>query len=178
MNIATGQVHTHLRTGHTAADVLNFFKQIDKTVPDDLDVHVILDNLSAHKTPAIRAWLAHPRRARWHLHFTPTSSSWLNLIQRWFKELTDKPLRRGVFTSLTELTQAITGWAEHWNQDPTPFIWKATAEDIIAKVSRGRETIRRVKSPTDHQDSVKKPHFLGLPGDRHVDDRTSTTVVT
>ena len=76
MNIATGRVHTHLRKGHTGADVLAFFKQIDKTVPKDLAVHVILDNLSAHKTPAIKAWLAHPSRARWHLHFTPTSSSW------------------------------------------------------------------------------------------------------
>ncbi len=150
MNIATGQVHTHLRQGHTGADVLAFFKQIDKTVPKDLAVHVILDNLSAHKTPAIKEWLAHPSRARWHLHFTPTSSSWTNLIERWFKELTDKRLRRGVFTSVTELTEAITTWAEHWNTDPKPFIWKATAEDIIAKVSRGRETLRRVKSQTDH----------------------------
>jgi len=95
MNVATGQVHTHLRKGHAATDVLAFFKQIDTAVPRDLDVHVVLDNLSAHKAPAITEWLAHPRRSRWHLHFTPTSSSWLNLIERWFKELTDKRLRRG-----------------------------------------------------------------------------------
>ncbi|MEO6997351.1 MAG: IS630 family transposase [Terracoccus sp.] len=150
MNIATGQVHTRLNQGHTGADVLAFFKQIDKSVPKDLAVHVILDNLSAHKTPAIKEWLAHPSRARWHLHFTPTSSSWTNLIERWFKELTDKRLRRGVFTSVAELTDAITVWAEHWNTDPKPFLWKATAEDIIAKVARGRETLRRVKSQTDH----------------------------
>ena len=85
------------------------------------------------------------------MHFTPTASSWTNLIERGFKELTDKRLRRGVFTSVTALTEAITMWAEHWNTDPKPFIWKATAEDIIAKVSRGRETLRRVKSQTDHQ---------------------------
>src|SRR3954464_10678266 len=90
MNIATGEVHTHLRKGHAGPDVLAFFKQIDATVERGLSVHVILDNLSAHKTPEIRKWLAHRDRRRWHLHFTPTSSSWLNLIERWFKELTDK----------------------------------------------------------------------------------------
>ncbi|MEO7131308.1 MAG: IS630 family transposase [Dermatophilaceae bacterium] len=154
MNIATGQVHTHLRKGHTGTDVLAFFKQIDKTVPKDLAVHVILDNLSAHKTPAIKEWLAHPSRARWHLHFTPTSSSWVNLIERWFKELTDKLLRRGTFDSVAALTEAITVWAEHWNSDPKPFLWKATAEDIITKVSAAEKTLHRVKSPTDHLDAV------------------------
>ncbi len=129
MIIATGRVHTHLRKGHAGADVLAFFKQIDKTVPKDLAVHVILDNLSAHKTPAIKEWLAHPSRARWHLHFTPTSSSWVNLIERWFKELTDKRLRRGTFDSVAALTEAITVWADHWNSDPKPFIWKAAAEN-------------------------------------------------
>ncbi len=151
MNTATGQVHTHLPKGHTGADVLAFFKQIDKTVPQDLAVHVILDNLSAQKTPAIKEWLAHPSRARWQLHFTPILSSWTNLIERWFKELTDKRLRRGgVFTSVAALTEAITTWAEHWNTEPKPFIWKATAEDIITKVARSREALHRVKSQTDH----------------------------
>ena len=107
-------------------------------------MHVVLDNLSAHSTPEIAKWLAHKDRRRWHLHFTPTSSSWLNLIERWFKELTDKRLRRGVFTSVADLTDAITTWAEHWNTDPKPFIWKATAEDIITKVRRGRETLHQI----------------------------------
>jgi transposase len=84
------------------------------------------------------------------LHFTPTSSSWLNLIERWFKELNDKRLRRGVFTSVADLTAAITEWAEHWNTDPKPFVWKATAEQIITKVRRGRETLHRIKAQTDH----------------------------
>ena len=95
MNVATGEVLTDLRKGHTGADVLRFFKQIDATVPRGLGVHVVLDNLSAHSTPEIAKWLAHKDRRRWHLHYTPTSSSWLNLIERWFKELTDKRLRRG-----------------------------------------------------------------------------------
>ena len=110
--------------------MLRFFRQIDAAVPADLDVHVILDNLSAHSTPEIAKWLAHKNRRRWQLHFTPTSSSWLNLIERWFKELTDKRLRRGTFTSVTDLSAAITTWAEHWNIDPRPFVWKATAEAL------------------------------------------------
>jgi transposase len=150
MNVGTGEVHTHLRKGHAGADVLAFFKQIDATVAKGLSVHVILDNLSAHKAPEVGQWLAHKSRRRWHLHFIPTSSSWLNLVERWFKELTDKRLRRGVFTSVDNLTQAITVWAEHWNSDPTPFVWKATADDIIKKVSRGRETLHQIKSSTDH----------------------------
>jgi transposase len=150
MNVGTGHVHTHLHKGHTGADVLAFFKQIDATVPRGLSVHVILDNLSAHTAPEVRAWLAHKDRRRWHLHFIPTSSSWLNLVERWFKELTDKRLRRGVFTSLTDLTQAITTWAAHWNEDPKPFVWKATTQQIIKKVSRGRATLHQIKTAADH----------------------------
>ena len=150
MNLATGEVLTDLRKGHAGADVLRFFKQIDASVPRGLSVHVVLDNLSAHSTPEITKWLAHRDRRRWHLHYTPTSSSWLNLIERWFKELTDRRLRRGVFTSVSDLSQAITTWAEHWNTDPKPFIWKATAEDIIAKVRRGRATLHQIKTQTDH----------------------------
>jgi len=150
MNIATGEVLTDLRKGHTGADVLRFFKQIDASVPRGLGVHVVLDNLSAHSTPEIAKWLAHKDRRRWHLHYTPTSSSWVNLIERWFKELTDKRLRRGVFTSVADLTAAITTWAQHWNDDPKPFVWKATAEDIITKVRRGRQTLNQLNSQTDH----------------------------
>ena len=138
MKIATGKVLTDLAKGHTGAEVLRFFKQIDATVPRGLAVHVVLHNLSAHSTPEIKKWLSHRDRRRWHLHYTPTSSSWLNLIERWFKELTDRRLRRGTFTSVNDLSAAITTWAEHWNTDPKPFIWKATAEDIITKVPRDR----------------------------------------
>jgi len=148
MNVVTGTVLTDLRNGHTGADVLRFFTQIDTAVPRDLDIHVVLDNLSAHSPPAIKKWLSHTNRARWDLHYTPTSSSWLNLVERWFKELTDKRLRRGVFTSVADLTAAITTWADHWNEDPEPFIWKATAEDIITKVRRGRATLHQIKTQT------------------------------
>jgi transposase len=150
MNISTGEVLTHCQKGHAASDVLRFFKQIDATVPRGLGIHVVLDNLSTHSAPEITRWLAHRDRRRWHLHFTPTSSSWLNLVERWFKELTDKRLRRGRFTSVPELTEAITAWAENWNAAPRPFVWKATAADIIAKVQRGRDALRQIKSTTDH----------------------------
>ncbi len=150
LNIATGEVLTQCRSQHTALDVLAFFKKIDRSVPCRLDIHVVLDNLSAHKAPEVAEWLAHPRRARWHLHFTPTSSSWLNLVERWFKELTDRRLRRGAFTSVPALIEAIETWAGHWNTDPKPFVWHAAADEILTKVRRGRKRLSQVKSATQH----------------------------
>jgi len=148
LNIATGEVLTDCRKRHTAEDVLRFFKLIDLHTPAGLDIHVVLDNLSAHKAPAVTNWLAHPKRARWHLHFTPTSSSWLNLIEHWFAQLTNKRLRRGVFNSVDALIEAIETWVEHWNDDPQPFVWHKTAEEIIAKVRRGRASLAQAKSAT------------------------------
>ncbi len=150
LNVATGEVITQCRKQHTAADVLAFFKKIDRSVPRRLDVHVVLDNLSAHKAPEVTAWLAHPRRDRWHLHFTPTSSSWLNLVERWFKELTDRCLRRGTFSSVPELIAAIETWAAHRNIDPKPLQWHAQAADILEGVRRGRKTLSQVKSVMQH----------------------------
>src|SRR6059058_1506635 len=150
MNLATGQVLTEFRKTHKGADVLRFFKQMDAAVPRGLSVHVVLDNLSAHSAPEVTKWLAHKDRRRWHLHFTPTSSSWLNLVERWFKQLTDRRLRRGIFTSVPDLVGAITTWVEHGNADPKPFVWHAKAEDIITKVRRGRTTLSQVKSKTQH----------------------------
>jgi hypothetical protein len=95
--------------------------------------------------------LAKPRQKRWHLHFTPTSSSWLNLVERWFKELTDKQLRRSSFNSVDHLIDTIDEWADNWNDNPQPFIWHKTAEEIIAKVRRGRAALtHQIKSATDH----------------------------
>ncbi len=150
LNVTNGKVLTHCRTSHAAVDVLKFFKRIDASVARSLEIHVVLDNLSAHKAPEITEWLAHPRRERWHLHFTPTSSSWVNLVERWFKELTDKRLRRGVFTSVPELIAAIEKWVEHWNEDPKPFVWHTPAADIIEKVQRGRAALHQIKSATEH----------------------------
>jgi transposase len=150
MNVATGEVLYDCKKGHKATDVLRFLKLIDLHVPKDLEIHVVLDNLSAHKAPPIRDWLADPKRSRWHLHFTPTSSSWCNLVERWFAEITERRLRRGVFNSVTQLTEAIELWAEHWNDDPKPFVWKKPADEIIAKVRRGRAALAQVKSATAH----------------------------
>ena len=152
MVLATGKVTTQLRQRHTAADVLAFFKTIDRDVPRGLDIHVVLDNLSAHKAPEITDWLARPRQDRWHLHFTPTSSSWLNLIEGWFAQLTNKRLRRGSFTSVAHLTDAIRIWVDNWNQDPTPFTWTARPEDILTKIDRARTTLRdtQANSVSDH----------------------------
>jgi transposase len=148
LNVGTGEVLTDCRKHHKGVDVLRFFKLIDLHVDKDLDIHVILDNLSAHRSPEVKKWLADPKRARWHLHFIPTSSSWLNLVERWFKELTDRRLRRGTFTSVANLVDAIETWVEHWNDDPKPFVWHKTAEEIITKVRRGRAALAQVKSAT------------------------------
>jgi transposase len=148
LNIATGEVITECRKSHASVDVLAFFKRLDRAVPRRLDVHVVLDNLSAHLGPEVTEWLADPRRARWHLHFTPTSSSWLNLVERWFAELTERRLRRGVFTSVNDLIDAISTWAKHWNTDPKPFIWHKAADEIITKVRRGRAALTQTKSAT------------------------------
>lgn len=150
LNVATGEVIYDTRPRHTAKDVLAFFKHIDLHVPPELDIHVVLDNLSAHKAPPVANWLAHPKRARWHLHFTPTSSSWLNLVEGWFKQLTERRLRRGVFTSVADLIGAIELWAEHWNHDPKPFIWHKTADEIIEKVRRGRAALSVVTNSATH----------------------------
>lgn len=150
MNVSTGEVLYDTKKSHSAKDVLSFFKLIDLHVPAELDIHVILDNLSAHKAEPVMKWLSHPKRSRWHLHFTPTSSSWLNLVEGWFSILTNRRLKKGTFNSLDDLITAIELWAEHWNDDPTPFVWRKTAEEIVAKVRRGRTALASVKSATHH----------------------------
>jgi transposase len=113
---------------------------------------VILDNLSAHNAEPVRAWLAQPAQARWHLLFTPTSSSWLNLVECWFSVLSRKRLLNSSFSSVRELRDAIDTWVEHWNDDPKPFIRRKTTDEILASVKRARTTLETVstKSATDH----------------------------
>jgi transposase len=150
LNVGTGEVFHHTRRRHAATDVLAFFKWIDLHVPGDLEVHVVLDNLSAHKAPPVAEWLAHPKRARWHLHFTPTSSSWLNLVEGWFNLLTERRLRRGTFTSVAALEDAIDLWVDYWNDDPKPFIWKKPAEEIMTKIKRGRAALTTLTNSATH----------------------------
>ena len=149
-NVATGEVLTQTRRRHTGADVLAFFKHIDSHTPRHLDVHVILDNLSAHKSEPVRTWLSDPRRKRWHLHFTPTSSSWANLVEAWFSILTRKALHNRAFTSVTELTEAINHWTQHWNHDPKPLRWTKTAHHINTRIQRAQTALNHATKPATH----------------------------
>jgi transposase len=144
LDVLTGKVIGKCFARHRHDEFLRFLRTIDTTVPRKLQIHMIVDNYGTHTHPAVTAWLAkHPR---FHLHFTPTSSSWLNLVERWFAELTDKMIRRGVFGSVDDLTAAITEFLRVHNNDPKPFVWTATAESILEKVRRGRVTLQQVTS--------------------------------
>lgn len=133
LNVATGEVITDLRKTHTSKDFVAFLNKVNRNVPTELDVHIVLDNLSAHKTPLVHRWLL--RHRRFHLHFTPTYGSWMNLVERWFSALTTKQLQRGAHDSVAELAADITAWVEHWNNDPQPFIWHKTADEILDRLA-------------------------------------------
>jgi transposase len=134
LDITTGQVISALHGRHRAVEFKKFLQTIDREVPAELAVHLVLDNASTHKTPAIKKWLlAHPRFV---LHFTPTSSSWINLVERWFAELTTKKLRRGTHRSVRALNSDIRAWIQTWNEDPKPFVWTKTADQILESISR------------------------------------------
>jgi transposase len=133
-NIADGTVIGELHRQHRAVEFKQFLATIDKTVPQELDVHLICDNYGTHKTPAIKAWLG--RHPRFHLHFTPTGSSWINQVERWFGFLTEQMIQRGVHKSVQALEADIRAWVADWNQHPRPFIWTKTAEEILESLAR------------------------------------------
>ena len=133
-NIADGTVIGELHRQHRATEFKKFLITIDKNVPPDLDVHLVCDNYGTHKTPTIRAWLAkHPR---FHMHFTPTGSSWINQVERWFGLLTDQKIRRGAHKSVQALEADIRSWIADWNTHPRPFLWTKTAEEILESLQR------------------------------------------
>src|SRR3954467_8889877 len=133
LNLTTGEVIGRLHARHRAIEFKKFLQTIDREVPDGLEIHLVLDNSSTHKTPAIKRWLtAHPRFV---LHFTPTSSSWLNLVERWFGELTTKLLKRGAHRTVTALNQDIRAWIETWNEHPKPYVWTKTSEQILESIA-------------------------------------------
>lgn len=134
LDTATGNIIGSLHRRHRSIEFVKFLDQIDAAVPQDLDVHLVLDNYATHKTPRVHRWLA--KRPRYHLHFTPTSASWLNLVERWFAALTEKQLRRGVFRSTRELEAAIMRYLEITNEDAKPFIWTKTPEQIFETIAR------------------------------------------
>lgn len=134
LDIATGKVIGQCFPRHRAAEFRKFLDEIEANVPADLDVHLVMDNYATHKTPMIRAWFA--KRPRWHVHLTPTSSSWLNQVERFFAVVTDKKIRRGAHRSVAELTDDIEAFIEQHNRDPKPFRWTKSANDILASIER------------------------------------------
>ena len=140
MNVADGTVISTFMPTHNHRDWIRFLKLIHQRTPQDKDVHLILDNYSAHKTPEVHAWLA--KHTRFHLHFTPTSSSWLNQVERFFGALTDKCVRRGVFHNVKELEQSIQRYIDEHNRKPKPYLWTAKANDILEKVKRGWQVLK------------------------------------
>ena len=146
-NIANGTVISQLHRRHRAIEFKKFLIAIDKAVPADLDVHLVCDNYGTHKTPEVHAWLA--RHPRFHVHFTPTGSSWINQVERWFGLLTDKLIRRGVHTSVQALENDIRDWIATWNDDPRPFTWLKTADDILNSLADYLAKIR--PRQTDHR---------------------------
>jgi transposase len=133
LDVASGSVIAQHYRRHRHQEFLRFLKLIDTAVPAGLDLHLICDNYATHKTPAIRKWLL--RHPRFHLHFTPTSASWLNLVERWFAELTNRKLRRSAHRSITELEADVRKWINEWNKNPRPFVWAKTADEILATLA-------------------------------------------
>jgi transposase len=133
LDVTSGHVITDMTERHRAHEFRQFLNLINRSVPDELDVHLVVDNVSTHKTPEIKRWLV--RHPRFHLHFTPTYSSWINLIERWFAELTTKWLRRGTHRSTKELEASIAAWVDQWNEDPKPFVWHKSADEILESLA-------------------------------------------
>jgi transposase len=134
LDVASGKVISATHRRHRHQEFLKFLKTIDRNVPSELDVHLICDNYQTHKTPEIKRWLL--RHPRFQLHLTPTYSSWLNLVERWFAELTNRKLRRSAHRTVAELEADIMAWTAAWNQDPKPFVWTKTADEILDNLAR------------------------------------------
>jgi len=143
LDVKTGLVIGECHPRHRAKEFIQFLKRIDGCVQGHLDIHLVLDNYSTHKTPAVRRWLA--RHGRFHLHFTPTSASWLNLVERFFGEITQKRIRRGTFTSVADLKAAIHDYLDRHNTDPKPFVWTKTAEATLEKERRALDKLEAIK---------------------------------
>jgi transposase len=144
LNILDGTVLGTHQKRHRHQEWLNFLRLIDQETPTDKEVHLIVDNYSTHKHPKVKRWLA--RRPRFQVHFTPTSASWANMVERFFRDLTDKQIRRGVFRSVAELIQAIECYIQEYNKAPKPFIWTARASDILEKVKRARQKLLMLRT--------------------------------
>ena len=140
-NILNGKVMGSCPPRHRAQEFIRFLNHLEKEVPPDQDLHLIMDNYSTHQSAAVQRWLKPKKRQRFHFHFTPTSSSWLNQVERLLGLITDRMIRRGTFHCVDELERAIDQWLANWNNEPRPFEWKATADAILDKVRRCKEAI-------------------------------------
>ena len=143
LEVLEGKVVGQCYARHRHQEFLKFLQRLDQEFPGDLKLHVVMDNYGTHKHPRVQHWLK--RHSRFVPHFVPTSSSWLNLVERWFGELTRKRIRRGVFFSVEDLQQAIAEFLAAWNADPKPFVWTATVDSILEKLSRCRQTLEKIK---------------------------------
>jgi len=148
LNVLDGKIIGQCQQRHTHAEWLKFLRQIDRETPKNKTLHLIADNYATHKHPAVQKWLA--KRPRFNMHFTPTSASWLNMVERFFRDLTAERLRRGVFTSVPELVAAIDEYVAHHNHDPKPFIWTKSARDILQKVIRANRRLSSKQNETLH----------------------------
>jgi transposase len=144
LDVLEGRLIGQCMPRHRHQEFIKFLKRIDAETPPELDLHLIVDNYATHKHPKVEAWLK--RHKRFYLHFIPTSSSWLNLVERWFREITDKRIRRGVFQSVEPLIEAIRAYIDEHNDDPRPFVWTAKAQDIVEKVRRARAVLDKIAS--------------------------------
>ena len=132
--MTSGKVISKTTSAHRALEFIAFLDQVKKEVPKNLEVHLVLDNVSTHKTDAVRAWLI--KNPRFHFHFTPTYSSWMNMVERWFSELTTKMLRRSTHKSEKQLIAGINAWTQSWNENPRPYKWVKTADEIFESIAK------------------------------------------
>jgi len=143
LEILEGKVIGQCYPRHRHQEFLKFLRRLDAEFPEELNLHLVVDNYGTHKHPKVQSWLR--RHPRFVLHFIPTSSSWLNQVERWFGELTQKAVRRGAFVSVGDLVEAIANYMEQWNESPRPFVWSATVESIMEKIDRARATLEKIK---------------------------------
>lgn len=144
IELAEGKIIAECMPRHRHQEWIRFLKKIDAETPPELDLHLIVDNYATHKHPKVQNWLK--RHKRFHIHFIPTSSSWLNVIERWFRDITCNRIRNGVFRSVEQLEQAIKDYIDHHNANPKTFVWTKKAEDILEKVKRARAALNKIPS--------------------------------
>jgi transposase len=148
LSLLDGKVMGQCESRHRHQEFLKFLRRLDREFPGNRELHLVLDNYGTHKTPEVQSWLK--RHRRFVPHFIPTSSSWLNLVERWFRELTEKAVRRGAFVSVPDLVQAIEAFLAAWNENPRPFVWTAQLEEILKKIERARAKLESIQPGSTH----------------------------